>query len=162
APPRSDGSHPRFDGMVPSDCATIPVVVRDFDVSHPDFEHDNPGLVEGLVMNMLDAEHKPLYAHGTMRVGGIDSTDSFHQWYRDVPGINFTFNISVPLTQDPATGHSLYDNPYFFPIDGMGWGMSGTDDMGREHNFGFTDEIHTAFVYHGGEIFTFRGDDDLW
>ncbi len=34
--------------------------------------------------------------------------------------------------------------------------------MERERNFHFTTEIHTSFVYEGGETFTFRGDDDLW
>jgi fibro-slime domain-containing protein len=30
------------------------------------------------------------------------------------------------------------------------------------HNYHFTLETHLAFDYVGGEVFTFRGDDDLW
>ncbi len=50
-----------------------------------------------------------------------------------------------------------YANSAFFPIDGQGFG-----NQGNPHNFHFTTEIHTEFVYNGGEVFTFTGDDDLW
>jgi len=30
------------------------------------------------------------------------------------------------------------------------------------HNYYFTMEMHTSFIYHGGEHFKFRGDDDVW
>jgi fibro-slime domain-containing protein len=142
-------------------CSAIAAVVRDFDVTHPDFEADNTELVTGLVRDMLDAEHKPQFAHGGVRTGGIDSADSFREWYRDVAGINQRFEISLPLTEE-TQGHFVYDNPFFFPIDGLGFGNSGLDRMDRERNFHFTTEIHTSFVYEGGETFTFRGDDDLW
>jgi fibro-slime domain-containing protein len=44
----------------------------------------------------------------------------------------------------------------------MGFGNSGEDEDGASRNFHFTTEIHTSFVYRGGETFNFRGDDDLW
>jgi fibro-slime domain-containing protein len=50
----------------------------------------------------------------------------------------------------------------FFPLEGAGWGNSGTGTDGRQHDFGFTTELHTSFRYSGGERFTFTGDDDLW
>ncbi len=143
------------------DCGGISAVVRDFDVSHPDFEDENPGFVPGLVQDTLDAERKPLYAHGDMHVGGIDNADSFHQWYRDIDGINIPFDITLPLTE-VSPGQFVFDNDHFFPVDGMGFGMSGTDAEGVERNFHFTTEVHIGFVYEGGEVFTFRGDDDLW
>lgn len=31
-----------------------------------------------------------------------------------------------------------------------------------KHIHHFTTEIHTQFVYNGGETFTFQGDDDVW
>ena len=40
--------------------------------------------------------------------------------------------------------------------------LSGTGTDGKQHDFGFTTEIHTQFKYAGGEQFTFTGDDDLW
>ncbi len=92
-------------------CSAIAAVVRDFDVTHPDFEADNTELVTGLVRNMLDAEHKPQFAHGGVRTGGIDSADSFREWYRDVAGINQRFEISLPLTEE-TQGHFVYDNPF--------------------------------------------------
>jgi fibro-slime domain-containing protein len=50
-----------------------------------------------------------------------------------------------------------YKSDAFFPIDNQGFG-----NEGFEHNFAFTTEIHTQFIYNGGEVFTFIGDDDLW
>jgi len=143
------------------DCGGIGAVVRDFDVSHSDFEDENPGHVAGLVQDMLDGERKPIYAHGGSHVGGIDDEDSFRQWYRDVEGVNESFDITLPLTE-VSPGQFVFDNDHFFPVDGMGFGMSGTDHEDRDRNFHFTTEVHIGFVYEGGETFTFRGDDDLW
>jgi len=154
----ADGAS-RGDGAVA--CGDIPAVVRDFDVSHSDFEDENPGHTPGLVMDMLDAESKPVYAHGGSHVGGIEDESSFRQWYRDVDGVNMRFDITLPLTEI-APGVYVYDDDHFFPVDGRGFGMSGRDHEDRDRNFHFTTEIHTAFVYGGGESFTFRGDDDLW
>lgn len=156
-----DGSIRRDGDVVMPACGEIPALVRDFDESHPDFEADNTGPVPGLVMPTLDSERKPVFAHGNQRTGGIDSADSFRQWYRDVPGINQSFPITLPLTEE-TSGFFVYDNSSFFPVDDRGFGMSGTDLDDVVRNFHFTTEIHTAFVYQGGEVFTFRGDDDLW
>ncbi len=38
----------------------------------------------------------------------------------------------------------------------------GFDEEFEGHNFHFTTEIHATFRYRGGELFTFRGDDDVW
>ncbi len=81
---------------------------------------------------------------------------NFDQWYRDVPGVNQPFPIDIPLS-DAGGGLYTYDNPAFFPIDGQGFG-----DEGNPHNYHFTLEIHTEFAYAGGEVFKFRGDDDVW
>ena len=35
-------------------------------------------------------------------------------------------------------GEYEYDNAFFFPLDGMGFGNSGTDHNGMERNFHFT------------------------
>jgi len=51
----------------------------------------------------------------------------------------------------------VYDNRRFFPIDDQLFG-----DEGLPHNFHFTLESHAAFVYRGGETFSFAGDDDMW
>merc|ERR1719346_530277 len=66
----------------------------------------------------------------------------------------------MKLTKN-AQGRFVSDNPGYFPIDGEGWG----DEIvhaGTKHNYYFTLEMHHVFKYHGGEVFKFRGDDDLW
>ncbi len=159
-PPGRDAYIPPYDSGV--SCSEIAAVVRDFDpATHPDFEDENPGHVAGLVMEALGPDRLPVYAHGDEHRGGIDNADSFAQWYRDVEGVNQRFEIRLPLTEE-SEGHFVYDDAFFFPLDGMGFGNSGRDDNGDERNFHFTTEIHTSFVYEGGETFTFRGDDDLW
>jgi fibro-slime domain-containing protein len=69
----------------------------------------------------------------------------------------------------------------FFPIDdGTPYGRpkqttfgnqslpntSNTDPQGdpsaSTHNYSFTFELHTTFTYRGGEVFNFRGDDDVF
>ncbi|MDF2695850.1 MAG: hypothetical protein K0S65_4233, partial [Labilithrix sp.] len=64
--------------------------------------------------------------------------------------------------QHAAGGVLTFSSSSFFPIDGKGFGNSGKDVNGVDHNFHFTFELHLEFVYRGGETFTFTGDDDLW
>src|SRR5689334_2302360 len=77
--------------VVPVDAPTCGIVAtfRDFQSSHPDFEHaihDDRGLTSAT----LGLDHKPEYFQpaATMTVSG---KTSFDQWYRDVPGVNQTF-----------------------------------------------------------------------
>ena len=135
----------------------INATVRDFKDTHPDFEHYLDPLT-GLVKNDLDPiEHKPVYAHPGPTIC-TSGPEAFHQWYRDDAGVgvNLAFSVLLPLTPSDA-GTFIFDSAAFFPIDGRGFG-----NQGRVHNFHFTTEIHTSFTYHGGEKFTFRGDDDVW
>jgi fibro-slime domain-containing protein len=83
---------------------------------------------------------------------------SFDQWFRDVPGVNATTSSSIELV-NAAPGAPVYtfDAPAFFPIDGQLLG-----NEGNSHNFHFTLELAVEFRYVGGEVFTFRGDDDLF
>ena len=54
----------------------------------------------------------------------------------------------------------MFDSNAFFPLAvGEGFGES---PAGSGQNFLFTTEIHVQFEYIGGQVFTFRGDDDLW
>ena len=45
----------------------------------------------------------------------------------------------------------------YFPADNTGFG-----NFNEEHNYHFTMTFENNFVYHGGETFTFAGDDDVW
>jgi fibro-slime domain-containing protein len=137
-------------------CSALAATLRDFTSSHPDFEktiNDD----RGVVATMLGSDRKPVYVPTGISPGGtISGPASFDQWYRDVPGTNMTFTQQLPLTENPP-GTFVYDNQAFFPLDGMGF-----PETFDGHNFHFTTEIHTSFVYRGGEQFTFTGDDDVW
>jgi fibro-slime domain-containing protein len=144
-------------------------LVRDFKGKnepggHPDFEAFSGGSAsKGIVQPMLGADHKPVYASMGAFVdpqNGPQTTTqaNFDQWYRDTPGVNMTTEFTIQLMPSNVPGVLTFDDPAFFPIDGMLFGNT----PGQQHNFGFTFELHTTFAYNGGEVFTFTGDDDLW
>ena len=140
---------------LPMDCEHVLYgTLRDFQESHPDFEY-MIDVDPGIVQPELGPDKKPVYAG---QAGNPTTTGqaNFDQWYRDVPGVNQPFPLDIPLT-DAGGGVFTYDNSAFFPIDGQGFG-----DEGNPHNYHFTLEIHTEFAYAGGEVFKFRGDDDVW
>lgn len=129
------------------------VVYRDFKAAHPDFE----GAVvseHGIVLSDLGTDKKPVFNEsGSFQT--VESRATFDQWYRNVPGTNMPIEAQLELTKE-GNGW-VYDSNSFFPIDGQGFGNEAND-----HNFHFTMELHSLFSYNGGEIFTFRGDDDLF
>ncbi len=134
-------------------------IIRDFSIAgsswHPDFEHFL-GDDRGIVAAQLGTDLKPVYANTNGTTPTTTGKANFDQWYRDTPGVNYSTQLQITLTQG-QNNVSTYDNQSFFPIDGQGWG-----NQGQPHNFGFTFELHTTFVYSGGETFSFTGDDDLW
>jgi len=130
----------------------LPVTIRDFKESHPDFERDDEGWNEGLVESRLGSDNKPVYKGGTT----MSSASSFNDWYNDKNGVNVKIEKKINLTKNSA-GQFVFDQEGFFPIDGQGF-----NDITLGHNYFFTLEMHHAFQYHGDEVFTFRGDDDLW
>lgn len=101
--------------------------------------------------------------------GSLHTASAFSQWFRDVQGVNMS--KPIPITLVRQTGTNIYsfsdkkDSNYankggFFPIDGDLYG----NPSGQSHNFGFTYELSTNFVYKqgSGQVFTFTGDDDVW
>ena len=99
--------------------------------------------------------------------GGIHSAEGFAQWYRDVPGVNMSAPLDITLKLDEDTGQYVFDDREdsayssgFFPINGQLFGNS----AGNNKNFHFTFELNTEFTYEAdsGQVFTFRGDDDVW
>lgn len=166
-------------GAIPEKCVdTLTMRVRDFSEAHPDFQwsgHPNfgaivgvrPGIVAPDLAKQPDGSYKPVY------VAGADVTPdgptyapftgqaNFDTWYRDTPGTNYATNVQLPLT---TVGNSLvYDNADFHPIDGnFGFGSEGFVLNGMPNNWHFTSEALASFRYQGGEVFTFRGDDDIW
>ena len=140
------------------DCTGLKATIRDFKAAHEDFEGPgNNSVVRNIVKPALGADHKPEYAALMMPFPiSTSGRTNFDQWYRDTAGVNQAFTVDIPLMQMGA-GLFVYDDADFFPIDGRGFG-----NEGNAHNYHFTTEIHTRFTYKGGEVFTFRGDDDLW
>ena len=89
----------------------------------------------------------------------IKSAMTFNQWYNTTAGVNQEIQGMLTLTETPAgSGIYVYDTNAFFPLDGMGFGTT----PGQTHNYAFTTEIHVLFEYQAKQVFTFRGDDDLW
>jgi fibro-slime domain-containing protein len=136
------------------------------------------------VTDTLGDDGKPVYANPP--AGGTTSTQAnFDQWYRDVDGVNIPFVVGLHFVANPSGGNGVVTfaaslgtstgtgrnrdagapavaTSSYFPADGLGWNDTARADDGNEHNFAFTTEIHTAFIYNGGEKFTFQGDDDVW
>jgi fibro-slime domain-containing protein len=159
-------------------CHTTLAVVRDFKArdevgGHRDFEAFYGSVpTKALVAATLGADDKPVFGAKcdnnapTVSAGcpygeQMTTKEAFDQWYRTTDGVNRAFAIYFQFDM-AATGISTFASGKFFPLDGAGFGNSGNDAQGMEHNFGFTTELHTNFKYGGGEQFTFTGDDDLW
>lgn len=138
-------------------------VVRDFKMGnqpggHPDFETAPSGLDTGIVEGTLGADGKPVYAHPEGTTSSTTGQANFDQWYRDVPDVNLPFLLGLRLVDvgGISTFSAVKPNS-FFPLDDQGFG-----NQGEKHNFSFTTELHTSFIYRGGESFAFVGDDDVW
>jgi fibro-slime domain-containing protein len=139
-------------------CSTLSGVIRDFKRGdapggHPDFEMFQSDGELGLLEDELDADGRPVLTAGSHQT--VTSAESFDEWYRDTPGVNQPFDISVDL--EPVDGVGRFGSNAFFPLDDVGWGQEG-----MTRNYGFTTELHARFLYDGTGTFTFRGDDDLW
>jgi fibro-slime domain-containing protein len=86
----------------------VPVIYRDFRFHNPtDFESGTVGsfaAVSGMVNATLDSDGKPVYSG----IGGkalVASTDTFAEWYRDVPGVNHATPTKMPLWDDGKGGY---------------------------------------------------------
>ncbi|HKY35871.1 MAG TPA: DUF4215 domain-containing protein [Polyangiaceae bacterium] len=90
---------------------------------------------------------------------GTKDFNSFSQWYLDVENVNQTVLSTLTLTKN-VTGVFSYDNLFFFPLDGMGFGNYAASG----HNFHFTSEVRYWFQYQAAKnaTLTFNGDDDVW
>ncbi len=98
-----------------------------------------------------------MYAH---TAGTAQTTEplEFAEWYETLPGVNYEFEVELPL--EDGDGVYTYASRAFFPLKPtQGFGA---DIGGFGQNFNFTTEIHTEFLYKGGETFRFTGDDDMW
>lgn len=95
---------------------------------------------------------------GVTSSGGISSSGSFDQWFRDVLGTNLSGRQAIRLVRNAEGVFELLENA-FYPIDGMLLGNQGND-----HNRYFTYAITFEFAYQAcaGQFFDFSGADDAW
>ena len=101
------------------------------------------------------------------------SLEKFGDWYNDKPAVNRSFYTDLVLTRN-AQGIYTFNDDNFLPLNpGAGWRkFQPTDpdpfgprpDITPNDVWGFTMELHTTFTYSAGQtqIFTFKGDDDVW
>ncbi|HSC89248.1 MAG TPA: fibro-slime domain-containing protein [Polyangiaceae bacterium] len=134
-----------------------------------------PGLYPNMVSTTLGDDSKPVAAGAA--TGNADRLDT---WFNEKAGsADYDMESYVmEIWLEPETEGSktfIYDANDYFPIDTPPAGSGlfdpnahplndnyGGENNSKKHNFGFTTEIHTAFEYKGGEVFDFRGDDDVW
>jgi fibro-slime domain-containing protein len=117
-------------------------IIRDFQSAHDDFEHA-ADWSSYQVASPIGASRKPekTSANGPLH---------FEEWYQNLPDVNQPF--AVDLWLEPVGETFVFDSTSFLPL--AEWGYKDT--------YGFTTELHTNFEYQGGEVFTFRGDDDVF
>lgn len=138
-----------------------------------------------IVEATLGPDGTPVYDTANTFMGKAGRTATTHgkeffdQWYHDVPGMNVVRKIPLVLTKIDAETYS-YDSEVsglpldpskpnqdrgFFPIDDDSPYQTKSDGFGNQgnpHNYHFTVELHTQFVYRGTERFKFSGDDDVF
>jgi fibro-slime domain-containing protein len=111
------------------------------------------------------------------------SIPRFEDWFNDKTGavgspedINRPFLKNLVLHKEAAAGGQyVYDNAAFFPLDTIPsltkLHPTDPDPYGplqtapnNTHTYGFTLEFHATFTYFkdSNQVFTFRGDDDVW
>ncbi len=104
--------------------------------------------------------------------GGINSAATFDSWFNDVLGVNMSRTLDLELVRQ-GDGSYVFDSNEaewckdvggFFPIENQLLGNSAQVGNAPDRNFHFTFELQTEFTYEeaGAQVFTFRGDDDVW
>ncbi len=134
------------------------------DAEDPGFPYDNrgPALKSGLPVPIGKC---------------FDPALRFTDWFNDKESsVNRSFLVTLTFGKE-AGGIYAFRNNRFFPIDkGAEYKVLGENIFGHlqtgsrdgidlsTHNYGFTMEFHTFFVYlqDKGQYVAFEGDDDLW
>lgn len=167
-------------------CGTVTGIGRDFKTTHPDYEctKSNPQgtytdpynkdcgpwdpAIVGALGSPIGSDGKPVYAGGNGTPSTTGKTN-FDQWFHDSPGVNQQKELQLVL-KSSGNGTWVYESDRFFPLDGQLFDADSTnpdtgayfDDDMKARNFHFTYELHTTFRYKKGDVFTFRGDDDVF
>jgi len=126
----------------------------DYPSGFPDFNSFGCGVQPGMVEDDLGSDNKPVLAGNGQNC--VTSADTFNQWFRPSAN-NLEFPVQLTTYWDDTDKSYKYRNDYFFPLDGIGFG-----NENKPHNYGFCFEFHSQFTYESGQIFDFKGDDDVW
>jgi fibro-slime domain-containing protein len=160
-------------GLAEGASLTLTATIRDFNFNgtsqngatgHVDFQNVGSVLDPGIVATTLGADGKPVYAGPTAAaVQTTHGAAAFNQWYNDTPGVNLATSYTFIANEtSPGSGVYKYTTPAggYFPIDNQLLGNQAVG--GFNHNYSFTTELHTTFIYQPGQDFSFTGDDDLF
>jgi fibro-slime domain-containing protein len=165
------------------DRITLVGTVRDFKDMYPDFERDDPdystakqdqqeqleltnrfgmGIDPGIVQNDIGMDGKPVFTNPTK---STTTKANFDRWFRDVActstsdyWCNTSQDHAIVLEYDYQSGNYVYENNNFFPINNQLFG----NFYPYNHNFHFTYEIKSKFIYRRGQEFEFESTGDLW
>jgi fibro-slime domain-containing protein len=158
----------------------VPVIYRDIEYevrdscsNPPDWTDfwDCPGNYKSesrkdIVERQLGSDGTPVYNTTAQGATGMNSVTTsgptyFYRWFHDTE-YSTTYERRLRLTRPTVNDLYSFESYSFFPLnnethDNLYW-----SNNWYTQNFLFTTQINTAFVYQGGERFTFIGDDDVW
>lgn len=148
---------PAESGLDTGHALRLPVVIRDFDTTHVNFENPECGqrLIRGMVADTLGPDRRPMPA-----TPSTCPTAKVREWFTD-HAANRRYCRDLPMQREPGSDLYTFDRPMFFPIDDVP-GQKFPGDDGRPHNFHFCLETHAVFEYRGGETMVFNVDDDIF
>ncbi len=169
-----------FEGNV----IALPVVFRDFvgkglrvsgkpsGIEHSDFENFSGSGTSRLVQKNLDVDGKPQWRSNTgsdTTTKQLTSEEFFRLWYRDVPLTsasttpgNVRLDSTISFTKNADGSYSYLDDSFFPFSDKESCVSLGYERNNNGKNFGFTTELEFDFIFNGGELLDFTGDDDVW
>lgn len=165
-------------------------LVRDFNDTHPDFEHFTGSAVDtGIVKKNLKNDLKPEY-NSAKDHKTVSNRTNFDQWFYDNAKVNLATPYTIQLKLYPNTSEITFstpaealnellcveedpDNepesiliPMLYRYDARKFfPIDGRlfGNQGRTNNFHFTYELHAKFTYPGAPaVLSVSSDDDLW
>ncbi|MBW8890173.1 MAG: fibro-slime domain-containing protein [Fibrobacteres bacterium] len=150
-------------GKVGSCTYQMAATVHDMSTKHPDYGSGGGG--PGMVQSALGADHKP--------VPTAAAPGHFNTWFNTdtaaappLKGAETCLNLEMGKSDDGLwefdDEKSMPDKGGFFPIDDWNTLDANQTCTDVKHNYGFCLESHATFVYQKGQVFDFRGDDDVW
>lgn len=155
--------------------------VHDMAKNHPDYGPGGGALKTEMVETTLGLDRKPVPTAAT-----LNTNANFNTWFNSdsakampLKGAETCVDLEMGKSNDGLWEYDSYGTPVhgYFPVDGFNnldqntgpscyqnpttkqyTTLPGTD----MHNFGFCMESHATFIYKKGQVFEFRGDDDVW